>query len=349
MPKDMENQTTDVVDQIDETAAADTLHPGAGSGGTESRAVMLSTFTQLLAQLGSEDLSDIFNQVQAQYGPNAGNGVGDNSASNLASIKSSGALPADPMPALNVKEDVEEMLGNDELSEDFKNRAETIFEAALNTRLTLERAKLEEEFSEKETELTEAFEEALEEQSSKIFEEITTKLNDYLDYAVAEWMTENQLAIDNGLRAEIAESFISGLHNLFAEHYVSVPEEKFDVMAEMRETIEILQNKLNETVDKNLELETLVIESVKDSIISEASEGLALTQSEKLKSLLEGVEFTDSDTFKKKAEIIKENYFSKKSSNTGLIIEETEDNDKPEIVPAHMAAYVDAISKSKKI
>lgn len=345
------NQDVENLDNIDESAASDTLNPGAGSGGTESKAAVLATFTQLLAQLGKEDLTSLFGQVQAQYGPNANLGVSDNSNSNKASIKSGGAAPADLMPTLGVKEDVDEMFAGDELSEEFMERAEVVFEAALNTRLTLEKTKLEEEFDAKVVAIEEAAEVALNEKATEIFEEVSNKLNDYLDYSVEVWMNENKLAIETSLRAEIAENFIEGLHSLFTENYITVPENKLDIVAEMKEEIETLKNKLNEAVDENIQLTSQVNESSKGDIVAQVAEGLTAVQADKLHSLAEGLEFGSTDLFRKKVELIKENYFgSRKTNPTGILTEETDDTVAPKAASSdvNMDQYLKAITKIAK-
>jgi hypothetical protein len=361
-----EKETPEFVDndelQIDEASAADTLKPGAGSGGTESKAQTLATFTSLLSQLGKEDLSKLFNDVQAQFGPNKAPGAEDKSASNKASVNakasaavgSGGAAAADAMPKLSVKEDMDEMFAADEtLSEEFRERAEVVFEAALNTRMTLETARLEEEFAAKEAELEEAFEVALEEEAAKIFEDVSAKLDQYLDYVVEQWMEENQAAIDNKLRLDIAENFMQGLHNLFAEHYITVPDEKIDLVAEMKAELEDVKAKLNEAVDQKLELQAVIDEATREATLEEVSEGLAETQVEKLRTLAEGIDFADADTYRKKLEIVKENYFTAKkpATTTGFITEEidgTEDDAREAVLPPSMQMYAKAISKSVK-
>ena len=362
-----EKETPEFVDNvelqdIDEaTAAADTLKPGAGSSGTESKAETLATFTQLLSQLGKEDLSKLFNDVQAQFGPGKAPGAEDKSASNKASVNakasaavgSGGAKAADPMPKLSVKEDIDEMFGADDLSEEFREKAEVVFEAALNTRVTLEVARLEEEFAAKEAELEEAFEVALEEETTKVVENITSKLDQYLDYVVEQWMEENQVAIENGLRMDIAENFIQGLHNLFAEHYITVPDEKIDLVAEMKAELEEVKAKLNEAVDQKLELQAVINEATKEATLEEISEGLAETQVEKLRTLAEGIEYTDAEAYRKKLEIVKETYFTAKkpTASTGLITEEIDGTDETvseATLPANMQMYAKAISKSVK-
>lgn len=351
----VEKATTEVVDnenldQIDEGSAADTLKPGAGSGGTESKSEMLATFTSLLAQLGKEDLSKIFNDVQAQFGPNSAPGAEDKSAANRASV--------DMKPSAAVgkgawKEDIDDMFGGEELSEEFREKATTVFEAAVNARMTLETARLDEEFEARATEMQEQFEADLQEQASKIFEDVSGKLDQYLDYVVEQWMEENKLAVENSLRAEIAENFIQSLHNTFAEHYIRVPDEKIDLVAEMRAELDEIKTRLNEEIDEKLELQKIIDEATKVTTLDAVSEGLAETQVEKLRTLAEGIEYTDADTYKRKLEIVKENYFSAKKApaSTGLITEEIDGSDDTHAevaVPAHMQKYVAAITKSVK-
>lgn len=341
---------TDNLDQIDEASAADTLKPGAGSGGTESKAVMLSTFTSLLSQLGKEDLSKLFNDVQAQFGPNKAPGAEDKAASNRATVD---AKPSAAVGKGMWKEDIDDMFGGEDLSEEFHEKAETIFEAAVSARMNLETARLEEEFAAKEEELEEAFEVALEEQAAKIFEDVSSKLDQYLDYVVEQWMEENQVAIDNGLRLDIAENFMQGLHNLFAEHYITVPDEKIDLVAEMKAELEEVKAKLNEAVDQKLELQAVIDEATMEATLEEVSEGLAETQIEKLRTLAEGIEYSDAETYRKKLEIVKENYFTAKkpTASTGLITEEIDGSDEDTrdvTLPQNMQMYAKAISKSVK-
>lgn len=340
----------DNLDQIDEGSAADTLHPGAGSGGTETKSEMLATFTSLLAQLGKEDLSKIFNDVQAQFGPNRAPGAEDKSAAIRASV--------DMKPSAAVgkgawREDIDDMFGGEELSEDFREKATTVFEAAVTARMNLETARLEEEFETAQAEMQEQFDNSLQEQVSAMFEDVSGKLDQYLEYVIEQWMEENKLAIENSLRAEIAENFIQSLHNTFAEHYIRVPDDKLDLVAEMRAELDELKTRLNEEIDQKLELQAVIDEATKESTLDGVSEGLAATQAEKLRTLAEGIEFTDAETYKRKLEIVKENYFSGKKApaSTGLITEEidgVDDTQADVAVPAHMQKYVAAISKSVK-
>ena len=359
----MADKETNVEADIDinETAATDTLKPGGGSNGGDTKAETLATFTSLLSQLGKEDLSKLFNDVQNQFGANKAPGAEDKSASNKATINakpsaavgSGGAAAADAMPKLSVKEDVSEMFGADELSEEFMERAEVVFEAALNTRLTLEQTRLEEEFEQAVEALEEEYEVKLQEAADTMFGQMSDKLDKYLDYVVEQWMSDNAIAIENSLRADIAEDFIQGLHGLFAEHYIRVPDEKIDLVAELKAELEETKSKLNETIDQKLALQSVVNEASVEAALEEVSEGLAETQVEKLRTLAEGIEYTDIDTFRKKLEIVKENYFNtnrKPTTATGLITEEIAggNDDVEEQVPAHMAQYVKAISKNAK-
>jgi len=340
-----EDTGTDVA--IDETIeeatdAANSLKPGAAPG--DSKAETLATFTSLLAQLGKEDLSNLFNDVQSQFGPNKAPGAEDKSASNKATVN---MKPSAAIGKGAWKEDVDDMFSADELSEEFREKAETIFEAAVNTRINLEIARLEEQYEEK-------FETELQEASEQIFEDVSGKLDQYLDYVVEQWMAENQIAVESSLRTEIAENFITGLQNLFAEHYITVPDEKVDLVAEMKAELDEVKAKLNETLDQKIELEAIINEATAVSILDDVSEGLAETQVEKLRTLSEGIEYSDADVYRKKLEIIKENYFSTKSKTTptGLITESIDGSDEETIseahVPAQMKQYMSAISKSIK-
>ena len=323
-----------------EEAAADTLKPGAGSGGGETRAEMLATFTSLLAQLGKEDLSDLFNRTLAQIGHEADAIPPNAAAKNAATIQ--------------VKEDIEEMFSGDDLSEEFREKASVIFEAALNTRINLEVAKLEEEFEEATVALQEEFEQALEEELESSITDISEKLDLYLDYVIEQWMEENTIAVESALRTEIAEDFISNLHNLFTEHHIKVPESKVDLVSEMKSEIDSLKEALNSTLDEKIALQNIIEEASKEATLDEVAEGLAATQAEKLRTLSEGIEYVDETSYRRKLEIVKENYFGprKAAASTGFITEsiDGEDTDvsNTPAVPAEMSKYVAAISKSVK-
>jgi hypothetical protein len=186
-----------------------------------------------------------------------------------------------------------------------------------------------------------------------MFEELSGKLDQYIDYVVEQWMEENEVAIEAKLRTEIAEDFMAGLQNLFAEHYITIPEEKVDVFGELKAEVDDLKSKLNEALDEKIALETIVNEATKEALLDEVTEGLVVTQAEKLRTLAEGIDYADADSFKKKLEIVKEQYFSDKkpAASTGLITEEIDGTDESvneSTIPAGMAKYVEAISKTIK-
>jgi len=216
---------------------------------------------------------------------------------------------------MKMKEDVEALLQGENLSEEFKERASTIFEAAVLSRVDMI-------VEEVEAELTEQFNVAVE----QIKEDLATKVDDYLNYMVEEWMKENELAIESGLRAEITEDFISGLRNLFVEHYIDIPTEKVDVVEELASKVEELEDALNEEINRAVELTKELNEQRKIEAIYTACEGLTQTQVEKLKSLAENVEYTTEEEFADKLAVLKESYFKSdvKVANKLALDEEVE-------------------------
>jgi len=256
-----------------------------------------------------------FNATMAQYGSNKDHGVPDNSGENSATIDSKlgkGPKTKDAMPKLNVKEDLEPMFDGEDLSEDFKEKAATLFEAAISARMAAETARLEEEFEAK-----------VQEELSVFQEELTTKIDAYLDYVVEQWMTDNQVAIESALRNEIMEEFIDGLKNLFAEHYIDVPEQKVDVLEALAEKVNALEEKLDETITENTELKSVLAESNAKSIFEDLASDLALTQQEKFAALVEGIEFDGNfETYEKKLKIVKESYFKNDSNSYSTNFEE---------------------------
>ena len=205
---------------------------------------------------------------------------------------------------IDLSKDVEALVSADaDLSEEFKEKAATIFETAVKTRL-----------AEKGKEIQAKADKEVEEKVSAVKEELVEKVDSYLNYVVEEWIKDNKLAIDKGIRSEIAEDFISGLKTLFKEHYIDVPEEKYDVLEAMAKEKEELEKKLNEEMAKNVELSKSNSTFSKEKIFSEAADGLADTEAEKLKELAENIEFKDEQDFSKKLDTIKESYFPKSKS-----------------------------------
>jgi len=202
--------------------------------------------------------------------------------------------------AIDIEEDVNALLGGEELSEEFKEKARVIFEAALTSKIKEIQETLEIQYAEQ-----------LEEERQSLKGELTERVDAYLEYVCQEWMTENELAIEHGLKTEMTESFLSGMKGLFEEHYVTIPEEKYDVLESMVEKLDDMETKLNEQIDKNISLNKRLAESTADVILSMVSEGLAETQKEKLASLAESVEFESEEEYREKLEVLKESYFSR--------------------------------------
>jgi hypothetical protein len=324
-----DKELTDIVeneDFLDESAASETLKPNP------TRVEMLATMTSLMAQLGKEDLSHFFNDSIKKYSPD-----GVPSATAPGGGPALGQMPAATLGAM--KEDVAEMFAGDDLSEEFKDRASTIFEAAVAARANLEVVRLEEEFA---TQLDEAVD--------AVKEEMTEKVDQYLDYVVEQWIEDNKLALESSIRSQVAEDFMEGLRNLFAESYINVPDEKLDVLGELHAQIEDLEGKLDESINKQFELQSVIDEATMEATFDEVSEGLAATQVEKLRTLAEGIEFGDAETYSKKLHIIRNKYFSeKKEVTTGVVTEEADEGVERVVETRQdMAHYVSAISRNVK-
>ena len=198
----------------------------------------------------------------------------------------------------DVEEDINALLQGEELSEEFEERARTIFETAIKAKV----AEIQEE-------LTAQYEQTLEEQVATIKEELTDRVDAYLEYVAEEWVTENQLSVEQGLKTEMTESFLTGMRSLFEDHYVSIPEEKYDVLSTMVEKLDEMEDKLNEQIERNIALKQRLAESVADVIFSEVCEGLALSQKDKLASLAENVEFDSEEKYREKLVALRESYF----------------------------------------
>jgi len=205
--------------------------------------------------------------------------------------------------AVNFKEDMDALFNGEELTEEFKEKATTIFEAAVMTRINEAFATIEEEF-----------EARLQEEAAKNQEGLVEKVDGYLNYIVEQWFTQNEIALESGMKSEILEGFVSGLKGLFEEHYIDIPEEKFDVLGAQEEAISELQAKLDEQVAANVELNKALNESTRNEIVDGALDGLTETDKEKFLGLAEELAFEDSESFSKKVQTIRENYFTNKAS-----------------------------------
>ena len=241
---------------------------------------------------------------------------------------------------IDVKEDIEALVGDADLSEEFKQKAATIFEAAINSKVKAEQERLQSEYDTK-----------FEEEISKSKSELTEKVDSYLNYVVEEWMKENKLALERGIKGEIAEDFISGLKKLFEDHYIDVPDEKYDVLEDQASKIEDLEKKLNEEIEKNVEMNKVNGSYKRQEIIDEHSKDLADTAKEKFDSLVEGVEYSSEEDFAQKVKTIKESYFEQKAEKSASAdIDDVAEGDESNAdLSDAMAAYTNAISKTKDI
>ena len=244
--------------------------------------------------------------------------------------------------AIDIEADVQALLEGEELSEEFQDKARTIFEGAIRSKV----ADIKED-------LQEAYATALVEELDKIKEGLTERVDAYLEYVADEWMQENALQVESGLKTEMTESFLEGMKSLFEEHYVTIPEEKYDVLNSMVDKLDEMENKLNEQIDRNVALNRRLAESNADGIFTAVSEGLADTQKEKLATLAENVEFESETDYREKLETLKESYFPSKTSapkNTSENLSEEVSTDEviSEEVAPRMQAYLDVLSRAVK-
>ena len=239
---------------------------------------------------------------------------------------------------ISIEEDVNALVAGEELSEEFKEKAKTILEAAVRGKVVQIKEVLDAEYESKLLEEVEEIKGALNE-----------RVDSYLEYVADEWFTENQLAVEGGLKEELTESFMTGLKGLFEEHYVSIPEEKYDVLQSMVEKLDDMESKLNEQIEKNVGLNSRLAESVADGILESVSDGLASTQKEKLASLAESVEFESESEYREKLETLKESYFPNKGvpAAKGESLSEGVDS-APETVSGSMAGYLKTLSQFSK-
>jgi hypothetical protein len=240
-----------------------------------------------------------------------------------------------------MKEDIDALFADDStISEDFKSKVSTIFEARVNDRISQIQEEIESKYAD-----------MLEEAITSVRNDLTEKVDDYLSYVVEQWMADNEIAIESGLRSELTDDFIAGLRNLFAEHYIDVPAEKVDLVDELAGQVEELEAKLNEEIERGVEFKKALVESRKNEVTREVCEGLTSTQVEKIKSLAESVEFSTEDEYKLKLETIRENYFPSgiKKADESQLNEQVEDaeGEKKVINDPFVAAVSNAISKTK--
>ena len=241
---------------------------------------------------------------------------------------------------VDVEQDVQALFEGEELSEEFQSKARTIFEAAIK-----------EKVSEIKENLQTAYEQALVEEVASVRDELTERVDAYLEYVADEWIQENQLQVESGLKTEMTESFLEGMKSLFEEHYVSVPEDKYDVLESMVDKLDEMESKLNEQIERNVALNQRLAESTSDVILADVSEGLALSQKEKLASLASNVEFESETDYREKLEKLKESYFPSKTSAPSAhseTISEGTQVDSPRQVSSAMEAYMQTLGRVAK-
>ena len=239
-------------------------------------------------------------------------------------------------PEIDVEEDMNALFSGEELSEEFQNKAKTIFEAAINSKVAKIKEDIEAENEKK-----------IVEEITEVKEALVERVDSYLEYVADEWLKDNKLSVEHGLKSEMTESFLSGMKQLFEEHYVSIPEDKYDVVENMVDKLDEMETKLNEQIERNVGLNKRLAESTADVIVSEVSEGLAATQKEKLASLAESVEFKSEESYREKLETLKESYFGQsvqKQTSETVLNEETQAVE----YTGAMAHYMKALNSVKK-
>lgn len=249
-------------------------------------------------------------------------------------------IEEEQLTEMDLTEDINAIFSDEQISEEFRSKVTTIFEARVYDKIAKLQEQLESEYAS-----------MLEEAVQAVQEDLTEKVNDYLSYVVEQWIADNEIAIESGLRSELTEEFIAGLRNLFAEHYIDVPSEKVDLVEELASKVEELETKLNEEIEYGIDLKKALVESYKNEAIIEVTEGLTATQVEKIKSLAESVEFSSVEEYKEKLETIRENYFPSgvKKADVSQLQEQVEDEADQKSVAAdpYVQSVMKAISKTK--
>ena len=239
---------------------------------------------------------------------------------------------------INVKEDVSALISGEDLSEEFKIKAATIFEAAVKSKIRSEVERMEESYAVQ-----------LEEATEVVKEELSEKVDGYLSYVVEEWMRENEIAVERGLKGEIAEDFISGLKQLFEDHYIDVPDDKYDILEAQSEKISELEEKLNSSIQENVERKKVVESLTRDAVMHEMSEELTVTEMEKFKSLTEELEFVSEESFRQKLDTLKEGYFPKTGGEETFAIVDGDSEEPAQDIDTTdtIKSYLSAISRTK--
>lgn len=318
----------------------------AGKGKTaklpmgESKIAMIQAMVEKMNGMRKDELAASFAAMEEALEAETSEGEQIDEEETVDVVKAGLAITADQ---INIEEHVKALFGSDEsLTEDFKEKATTIFEAAVVAKVNEELAKVVVDI-----------ETQLEEEKVAIEEEMSAKLDQYLDYVVEQWIEENKLAVEQGIKSELVEDFISGLKDLFVEHYIDIPDDKVDVVEEIAAKAEELEHKLDEQIRINAEMNKAIEEHVKEDLFDDIAESLTDTQKEKFRTLAEGVEFVNEDKYVEKLNVLKESYFNE-SSETKMVdsgfddAEPLEEETQVRSIDPEMSAYMSAISRTVK-
>lgn len=301
-----------------------------------TKAGMINAMMNKMNEMQPKDLKAAYGKMNASMNPAVKEEVETTEDLETVSIRE---LPTVTSDDIDISEDVAAMFAGDDLSEEFKEKVTTVFEASIVSKVNEQLSKISANF---ESELAEEVE--------ALQEELTDKLDSYTDYVVEQWMDDNKLAVEQGLKAEMVENFMVGLKGLFEEHYVNIPDEKVDVVEELASKTEELEARLNEEIERNVQMKQVVEGHTKSSLIESVSVDLTETQKAKFKSLAEGIDFKDEDGFVGKINTIKESYFGQvEESAVSYEFDEAEPlEEEVKTVSGPMAGYMDAISRSIK-
>ena len=303
----------------------------------ETKQEMIRSIFETLKSLDKDSLAGNYSRLMAAMLDEGTEDVEEDEAS--IPVLERKTITADD---IDLTEDLNAIFGENDLSEEFKSQVTTIFEAAVVSKINEEIELIEQEFNAK-----------LEESVVEIAEELTNQIDSYLDYAVDNWMQENELAVERGIKSEITEEFIGGLKQLFEDHYIDVPEEKVDLVDSLADRVEDLEEKLNEAIETNIELNSIVEDYQRDELVNEATADLTSMESEKLRGLSEGVGFEDVDQYRQALDTLKENYFPRTSKGGAVQLDEEAEISENGIVEeaprnAAMASYVNVLKRTVK-
>ena len=308
----------------------------------KTKAGMIKALYDQLSAMKKSDLSDSFSKIMGSTLTEDEHEEGEEEEEEEKPVESKKLKKEDL--EIDIKEDIEAITNGEDLSDDFKTKASTIFEAAVSAKVLSEvNQRIEELETSYKKEITDAKEEHL--------STVTEKVDGYLNYVCEEWMKENELAVEKGIRSELVEDFMTGLKNLFTEHYIDIPEEKVDLVDDLFEKVEELEQKLDESINTSVDIKKELAEYKKAETLREVSEDLADTEKEKLGKLADGIDFEDKSQYSEKLEVIKENYFPKQQSETITEelenTEEEQDSSESSTDPV-MSRYVSSLTRFNK-